>query len=101
MAAVDRQPAGYRRLHLALEIVGYELALRGDDYAVSDPIAALDALRDQAAAHPSEATTLAEVYPEVVQLAARALLALGSLPEPDEVDGLVGFEGFELWRQSR
>ncbi|HET6951625.1 MAG TPA: hypothetical protein VFI47_14685 [Acidimicrobiales bacterium] len=42
-----------------------------------------------------------DVYPDVVRLAARALLALGSLPEPDEVDGLSGFEGLDLWRASR
>jgi len=98
---VTSQPAAYRRLHLAMEVVGYELQLHGEDYAGTDPIAALEALRARAAAFPPESRALAEIYPEVVRLAIRALLALGSLPEPDEVDGLSGFEGFDLWRKSR
>ena len=101
MERVDRQPAGYHRLHLAMEIVGYELARHAEDYAGADPIAALEALRAEVAQFPVEPGALADVYPEMVRLVARALLALGSLPEPDEVDGLSGFEGFDLWRQSR
>jgi hypothetical protein len=98
---VSRQPAGYQKLHRALEVVGYELQTHGDRYTGTDPITALERLRDTAAEFPTAPTALAEVYPDVVRLAARALLALGSMPEPDEIDGLRGFEGFDLWRQSR
>jgi hypothetical protein len=98
---VERQPSGYYRLHLAMEVVGYELARHADAYVGADPIAALEALRAEAAHFPNGPCTLADIYPDVVRLAARALLALGSLPEPDDVDGLSGFEGFDLWRQSR
>jgi hypothetical protein len=37
----------------------------------------------------------------VVALAVHALTALGSMPEPTEVDGLLEFGGFELWRRQR
>jgi hypothetical protein len=84
-----------------MEVVGYELQTRGDRDAGSDPITALERLRDTAAAFPATGAALADVYPDVVRLAAQALLALGSMPEPDEIDGLRGFEGFDIWRQSR
>jgi hypothetical protein len=84
-----------------MEVVGYELSAHGERYAGADPITALERLRATAAAFPPAPAALAEVYPDAVRLAAHALLALGSMPEPDEIDGLRGFEGFDLWRQSR
>jgi hypothetical protein len=84
-----------------MEVVGYELQTHGDRYAGTDPITALERLREAAAAFPTAPTALADVYPDVVRLAAHALLALGSVPEPDEIDGLRGFEGFDFWRQNR
>ena len=44
---------------------------------------------------------LAEVYPHVARLAALSLKVLALLGDPDEVDGLKGFEGFGYWRESR
>jgi hypothetical protein len=84
-----------------MEVVGYELQTHGDRYSGTDPITALERLCATAAEFPAEPAALADLYPDVVRLAARALLALGSMPEPDEIDGLRGFEGFDVWRQSR
>ena len=93
--------AALARVDLLASEHGIALPRHAEDYAGADPIAALEALRAEVAQFPVEPGALADVYPEMVRLAARALLALGSLPEPDEVDGLSGFEGFDLWRQSR
>ncbi|MGK2947876.1 MAG: hypothetical protein ACSLFP_04830 [Acidimicrobiales bacterium] len=87
-------------LRLALEVVAYELERRPADYRCADPIEALERLRETPAP-PGEGAPLKESYPAVVTLAARALVALASLPEPDEVDGLSDLAGFEEWRRHR
>ena len=90
-----------RSLELALAVVGYQWALRHEDFALADPIAGLERLRHEAEAFPEGPRPLAEVYPHVARLAALSLRVLAGLGDPDEVDGLTGFEGFELWRDSR
>ena len=37
----------------------------------------------------------------MARLAALSVTVLASLGDPDEIDGLKGFEGFNLWRESR
>lgn len=87
-------------LRLALEVVAYELERRPADHRCADPIEALERLR-ATPAPPGEGSPLKEVYPAVVTLATRALVALASLPEPDEVDGLSELAGFDEWRRQR
>jgi hypothetical protein len=89
------------QLQRALEVVAYELERRPDEYAVADPITALERVHAAAAALPTEGCPLKESYPAVVELAVHALAALGSLPEPTEVDGLLEFGGFDLWKKQR
>jgi hypothetical protein len=98
---VAERPMNTRQLQLALEVVAYELGRRPGDYAATDPIAALERVRDAANALPANGALLRESYPALVELATAALTALGSMPEPDEVDGLLDFGGFELWRAQR
>jgi hypothetical protein len=50
---------------------------------------------------PTGQPPLGDVYPHVARLAALSLKVLASLGDPGDVDGLRGFEGFDLWRQSR
>jgi hypothetical protein len=88
-------------LQTALAVVGYQWALRPEEFAATDAIHALEALQTAAAAVPSGPRPLAEVYPHVARLAALSLGALARLGDPDEVDGLRGFEGFGYWRESR
>ena len=94
-------PAPDRSLEQALAVVGYQWALRGEESAIGDPIAGLERLATEAAAFPQEQRPLAELYPHVARLAALSLRVLAALGDPDEVDGLQGFEGFALWRDSR
>lgn len=89
------------RLELALAVVGYQWALRADEFTGTDPIAALEQLQGVACTFPDEQRPLAEVYPHVARLAALSLKVLALLGDPDEVDGLKGFEGFGYWRESR
>jgi hypothetical protein len=98
---VAPRPLNSRQLQLALEVIAYELERRRGDYVVADPIAALERVRDAAGALPTGGAPLRESYPALVELAASALTALGSMPEPSEVDGLLDFGGFELWRNQR
>ena len=88
-------------LELALAVVGYQWTLRGEQSAVADPIAGLEALALEAQAFPDGQRPLAEVYPHVARLAALSLRVLASLGDPGDVDGLQGFEGFGYWRESR
>jgi len=97
MPSPDRDP----RLALALAVVGYQWALHGDELPGEDPFAGLEQLREQAAAFPDDHRPLAEVYPHVARMAAASLRVLALLGDPDEVDGLRGFEGFSYWRESR
>jgi hypothetical protein len=90
-----------RQLQLALEVVAYELERRRDEYVVADPIAALERVREAASALPPAGAVLRESYPALVELTTAALTALGSMPEPGDVDGLLDFGGFELWRAQR
>jgi hypothetical protein len=90
-----------RSLELALAVVGYQWAMRHDEFTVPDPIAGLERLRDEADGFPERQRPLCEVYPHVARLAALSLRVLADLGDPDEVDGLTGFEGFGLWRESR
>jgi hypothetical protein len=94
-------PVPIGHLQRALEIVAYEFERRPDDHRVDDPISALERLRAASAALPPDGSPLRETYPAVVALAASALAALGSLPDPSEVDGLLDYGGFELWRRQR
>jgi hypothetical protein len=94
-------PAPDPRLELALAVVGYQWAMRADEFAVTDPIAGLERLQAEACSFPDEQRPLAEVYPHVARLAAVSLQVLAALGDPDEVDGLRGFEGFGFWRESR
>jgi hypothetical protein len=89
------------QLQLALEVVAYELERRPEEYAVADPITALELVREAAAALPPAGTPLKESYPAIVELAVHALAALGSMPEPTDVDGLLEYGGFDLWRTQR
>lgn len=88
-------------LELALAVVGYQWALREEEFATPDPIAGLERLEAVAAAFPEGQPPLAEVYPHVARLAALSLKVLASLGDPGEVDGLRGFEGFDVWRDGR
>jgi hypothetical protein len=94
-------PLPIAHLQRALEVIAYELERRPDDYRAGDPITALERLQDAAAALPPAGSPLRDTYPAVVAIAAGALAALGTLPEPSEVDGLLDFGGFELWRRQR
>jgi hypothetical protein len=89
------------QLRLALEVVAYELERHPECYRAGDPIGALEEVRGCADALPPPGAPLRESYPAVVALAVHALTALGSMPEPTEVDGLLEFGGFELWRRQR
>jgi hypothetical protein len=97
MASPDQDPS----LELALAVVGYQWALRSDEFAVHDPISGLEELQTQIDAFPLDQRPLAEVYPHVARLAALSLKVLASLGDPGEVDGLRGFEGFDYWRECR
>jgi hypothetical protein len=88
-------------LELALAVVGYQWALRHEQFELADPIAGLERLQAEAEAFPTGPRPLADVYPHVARLAALSLRVLAGLGDPDEVDGLTGFEGFGLWRDSR
>ena len=90
-----------RSLELALAVVGYQWAMRHDDFTASDPIAGLERLQTAVADFPDGQRPLSELYPHVARLAALSLRVLADLGDPDEVDGLAGFEGFGLWRESR
>ena len=82
-------------------MVGYQLTLRPEEFRVSDPITGLEQLEALARAFPDGQRPLAEAYPHVARMAALSLKVLASLGDPDEVDGLTGFEGFGFWRESR
>jgi hypothetical protein len=88
-------------VELALAVIGYQWAMRPDESAVADPIAGLERLQAEARSFPDEQRPLAELYPHVARIAALSLRVLASLGDPDEVDGLHGFEGFGFWRESR
>jgi hypothetical protein len=90
-----------RSLELALAVVGYQWAMRGAETSIGDPISGLERLAQDAAAFPQGQRPLAELYPLVARLTALSLQVLAALGDPDEVDGLQGFEGFALWRESR
>jgi hypothetical protein len=90
-----------RSLELALAVVGYQWAMRHGEFAVADPIAGLERLEAEVDAFPDGRRPLSELYPHVARLAALSLRVLADLGDPDEVDGLTGFEGFGLWRESR
>jgi hypothetical protein len=91
----------YGQLQRAMQVVAYELEIRAGDLARLDAIGALEALRAEAAEFPAPGCPLHEVYPALVRTTVLALLALGSMPDPDEIDRLEGFEGFGVWRESR
>ena len=86
---------------MALAVVGFQWAMRGGESSIGDPIAGLERLARDAAAFPQEQQPLAELYPYVARLTALSLRVLAALGDPDEVDGLHGYEGFALWRESR
>jgi hypothetical protein len=88
-------------LELALAVVGYQWAVHGDQFAVPDPITGLEALETATGAFPTGQPPLAEVYPHVARVAALSLRVLAALGDPGEVDGLRGFEGFDVWREAR
>ena len=90
-----------QQLRLALELVAYELARHPGADRPIDAIAALDAVREAAASLPPHGTPLRDTYEPLVALAAAALVALGLLPEPDEVDGFTALAGFDEWRRQR
>ena len=91
----------YTTLQRAMEVVAYDLEIRGGGREVGDVIGALELLRAETEAFPPAGAALRAVYPSVVRTAVLALLALGAMPEPDEIDRLEGFEGFGFWRDSR
>jgi hypothetical protein len=97
MASPVPEPA----LELALAVVGYQWALRADEFVAPDAIAGLEQLRATVDDFPSGQAPLADVYPHVARLAALSLKVLASLGDPGEVDGLRGFEGFDVWRDGR
>lgn len=84
----------------ALSVIAYRWEVHGDGVVV-DAIHAVEGLQAAAASFPQGRVPLAELYPEVVRLAGLSLSVLANLGDPDEVDGLRGFEGFALWRQGR
>ena len=94
------QRPSYEGFHRALQVVGYELEMRSGSYRLADPIEAVEAVRVAAQGVPATGP-LADTYGSIVRLAALALTCLASLPAPDEVDGLSGFEGFDVWRAGR
>ena len=94
-------PLSGEQLRRALEVIAYELERRPEHYGTTDAIAALDDMRSCADGLPPAGSPLKVSYPAVVELAVRAITALGSLPEPSEVDGLTDFAGFDLWRRQR
>lgn len=88
-------------LETALAVVGYQWSVHAEDFTFGDAIHAVEALQEAAAAFPGEHLPLAELYPHVARLAALSIGVLAALGDPDEVDGLKGFEGFGYWRESR
>jgi hypothetical protein len=88
-------------LRLGLELVAYELARRPNAVRPRDPIAAVEAALEAARQLPAAGAALCELYEPLLRLAADALVALSSLPEPDEVDGLTSLAGFDQWRRQR
>lgn len=96
MAAQDP----YESLETALAVIAYRWQVHGER-AAPDDIAAIEALHDAAASFPDHHVPLAELYPKVARLAALSMGVLAALGHPDDVDGLQGFEGFQLWRESR
>jgi hypothetical protein len=94
-------PLPIGQLERALEVIAYELERRPGQYRVADPNSALERVREAAEALPPEGATLREVYPALVELAVHSLAALGTMPEPTEVDGLLDYGGFDLWRRQR
>jgi hypothetical protein len=85
----------------ALAVLGYEWTIRGGASQVGDVISAVEALRRAAADVPQDPVPLSVLYPAVARLAALSLGLLARIGDPDEVDGLRGYEGFALWRESR
>jgi hypothetical protein len=85
----------------ALSVIAYRWEVHGDRPVSADAIHAVEALQAETAAFPAEALPLAELYPRIVRLAGLSLTVLAALGDPDEVDGLHGFEGYGLWRQGR
>lgn len=85
----------------ALAVIAYRWEVHGDRIVPGDTIHAVEALQAEVASFPQEQAPLSELYPRVVRLAGLSLSVLASLGDPDEVDGLRGFEGFALWRQGR
>lgn len=96
-----REPGPPEGLETALAVVAYQWAVHGEELAVADALDAVEALLAAAAALPRELVPLAELYPAVARLAALSMGLLASIGDPDEVDGLSGFEGFTYWRESR
>ena len=88
-------------LELALSVVAYHWEVREQDDEVGHDLAMVERLHAAVASVPREPVPLAELYPSVVELASLSLALLARVGDPGEVDGLVGFEGFDLWRQSR
>jgi hypothetical protein len=89
------------QLRLALELVAYELARRGDEARPGDAIAALEAVHAAADRLAPAGTPLRDAYEPLLRLATAALVALAALPEPDEIDGFCGLAGFGEWRRQR
>jgi hypothetical protein len=94
-------PLPIGQLERALEVIAYEIERRPDDYRIADAITALERVREAAASLPPDGAPLRESYPALVELTVCALAALGAMPEPSEVDGLLDYGGFELWRRQR
>lgn len=90
----------YEALETAMSVLGFQWAVRGDEFVLSDEIDAVEALQAEAAAFPQDHLPLADLYPRVARIAALSVSVLASLGDPDEIDGLQGFEGFGLWRES-
>jgi hypothetical protein len=88
-------------LELALAVIGYQWATKREEFAFADAIQSVEALQAAAEGFPDQHLPLAELYPHVARMAALSLGVLAALGDPDEVDGLRGFEGFHLWRESR
>lgn len=91
----------YETLETALAVIAYRWEVHGEQVNATDELAAIEALHDVAEAFPDRHVPLAELYPKVARLAALSVGVLAALGDPDEVDGLQGFEGFHLWRESR
>lgn len=88
-------------LELALSVVAYHWAVHEPPEVTGHELAMVEQLREAASALPQEPVPLAELYPAVVQLASLSLGLLARVGDPGEVDGLTGFEGFDVWRESR